>query len=55
MSETKNAKRLTGGIIAIIALAVCLCIKQLFHSPLMGCNRWLLIFQPRLVDFSSLF
>ena len=26
MSETKNAKRLTGGIIAIIALAVCLCI-----------------------------
>ena len=26
MSETKTAKRLTGGIIAIIALAVCLCI-----------------------------
>lgn len=26
MSETKTAKRLTGGIIAIIILAVCLCI-----------------------------
>ena len=26
MSETKTAKRLTGGIIAIIVLAVCLCI-----------------------------
>ena len=26
MSETKNSKRLTGGIIAIIALDVCLCI-----------------------------
>lgn len=26
MSETKTTKRLTGGIIAIIALAVCLCI-----------------------------
>ena len=26
MAETKTAKRLTGGIIAIIVLAVCLCI-----------------------------
>lgn len=26
MAETKTAKRLTGGIIAIIILAVCLCI-----------------------------
>lgn len=26
MAENKTAKRLTGGIIAIVALAVCLCI-----------------------------
>lgn len=26
MTENKTAKRLTGGIIAIVALAVCLCI-----------------------------
>ena len=29
MSETKTAKRLTGGIIAIIILAVCLCITTI--------------------------